>query len=68
MVTGWSYAKVNRWCLSLADGACVGVGERHEPLGDRLAGEARLDLAGDALAAFGELLEPAGSAQLGLRA
>ena len=44
--------------LALADRSRVRVGERDEPVFDRLARHALLDLPGDLLAAVGQLLEP----------
>jgi hypothetical protein len=54
--------------LPLADRPGVGIGQRHDPVLDRLAGDALLDLPADFLAAVGELLQPAGRGQLRLRA
>ena len=43
--------------LALADRPGVRIGQRHEPVVDRLARDPLLDLRGDLLAAVGELLE-----------
>ncbi len=54
--------------LSLADRARVGIGEGDEAVGDLLAGDALADLAAHLLGALGQLVETAGSLELGLRA
>jgi hypothetical protein len=52
--------------LALADRPGIRVGQRHQPVDDPLAALPLLDLGDDALAAVCQLLQPAGSPQLGL--
>jgi len=54
--------------LALADRAGIRIGERDQAVGDLLAANALDDLLGDLFAAIGELVEPGGCPQLGLRA
>ena len=54
--------------LALADRPCVGIGHRHQPVGDLLPGQPLADLPGDLCRAVGELVDPACSSELGLRA
>ena len=54
--------------LALADRAGVGVGDRHQPVGDLQTAGATVDLLGDLAATRGELLELGGGAQLALGA
>src|SRR4029450_12802941 len=51
--------------LALADWARVGIEQRHQPVGDLLAGQALVDLARDLLGAIDELVETARGGQLG---
>ena len=54
--------------LALADRPCVRVGERHDPVLDRLPRDPQLDLPGDLLAAVGELLQRAAALSFARRA
>src|SRR3954451_5155107 len=54
--------------LALADRPGVGIGDRHEAIGDVQAAGASIDLVGDLLAAGRQLLELGGGPQLGLGA
>jgi hypothetical protein len=54
--------------LPLADRSGVWIEQRHDPVLDRLARHALLDLPADFLAPVGELLQPARRVQLRLRA
>jgi len=54
--------------LALADRAGIGVGQGHQPVGDRFAPRPLLDLGGDALAMVGQLRKPPRGTKLGLGA
>src|ERR1019366_192600 len=54
--------------LPLADRSGVRIGQRHDPVLDRLARDALLDLPADLLAPIRELLQPASRAELRFRA
>jgi hypothetical protein len=54
--------------LALADRPRLGVGDRHQPIGDLLAGQPLGDLTRDLLGQIGQLVQALGGAPLGLGA